>query len=110
MSLTLQHAQIYDEITGQYIIVFHFSLCAEFSDSTDELLRMLISRRHYIIQIHERLLLGINFSCKKVLFKYMTMCQLLTQACSARTLPKDMTFIKLIPKSETTLHMFFAAT
>lgn len=63
MSLTLQHAQIYDEIIGQNIMVFHFSLCAEFSDNTDELLQMLITGRHYIIQIHERLLLEPNFHC-----------------------------------------------
>lgn len=42
-------------------MVFHFSLCAEFSDNTDELLRILISKGHYIIQIHERLLLELNF-------------------------------------------------
>lgn len=42
-------------------MVFHFSLCAEFSDNTDELLRILISKGYYIIQIHERLLLELNF-------------------------------------------------
>lgn len=63
MSLTLQHAQIYDEITGQNITVFHFSLCAEFNDNIVELLQMLITGRHCIIQIHERLLLELNFHC-----------------------------------------------
>lgn len=91
-------------------MVFHFSLCAEFSDNTDELLRMLISRRHYIIQIHERLLLELNFHCKKILLKYTTVCQLLTQACSVRTLPIEVTLTKHIPISETKLHKFFTAT
>ena len=75
-------------------MVFHFSLCVEFSDNTDELLRMLISRRHYIIQICERLLLELNFHCKKILLKYMTVCQPLIQARSVRTLPVEVTFIK----------------
>lgn len=91
-------------------MVFHFSLCAEFSDNTDELLRTLISRRHYIIKIHERLLLELDFHCRKILIKYMPVCQLLTQARSVRALPIDMTLVKQIPKSETKLHKFFAAT
>lgn len=56
------------------------------------------------------MLLELDFHCRKILLKYMTVCQLLAQARSVRALPIDMTLVKQIPKSETKLHKFFAAT
>lgn len=93
-----------------YNTVFHLLLYAELSDNADQLLRILISRRHYIIQIHVRLLLALNFYCKRILLKYMSVCQLLTQACSLRMLLVEITLIKEIPKSETKIHKFFTVT
>lgn len=45
---------------------FHFSLYEEFSDNTDELLRVLINRRYYTIKINGNFFLNLIFIGKNI--------------------------------------------